>query len=722
MVKPKAISRQTVLFDIRLKNLDHDIIVLKGDEQSAASTYIEGKIVLSVTEPISLKKLSLRLFSVLKLRYGETNKPLQGQRPTRLEKKLFEHIWDSTDFAKYLYENESPSVQTPQERSHTPKGHGSLHMSKSSSLKGSTSSLKSLGLSFRSLSATSLATASNNNSSANLNGKGTHLLASGNYEIPFSAILPGHMPESVEGLPGASVTYKLEALIDRGKFHNVMLAKKHVRVVRTMTADAVELSETMAVDNTWPNKVEYSLSVPSKAIAIGSGTPVSITLVPLLKGLRLGTIKMTLVEMYGYIGYLPPPHLAERVVCERDIPMPSEDDPRCQMDKWDFTYFLRVPLSLSKCTQDVEVSPHLKVRHKLKFVIGLINPDGHVSELRASLPMQLFISPFVTITGAVDEEDDASSLEQQEEPHEEEYLFHSDSHNASMTDLTEADADGEVQATIRSNQHSVSSFTGLVAPPVYEQHVYDRLWSDVSPMESPITSGTATPRSIYTRPAGGEVLQFSMSPIDTATLTENLRQLSVQRQQQESGESRLGQGKPAGEGDIESRNGDYFSRSRSSLSPSLSYLHLNPLSSPRTASPIHISRTGSEFNVDNVTTKIPSYNEALKAGVEDTLSPAYLPPLPGSHIDLTEVNRKFEESISRSNVDSPPHSRNRLFLARGASSFSLNRSSTNSSTNSSPNSSRHASYVNLQALGEGNRSSTRAPRGPGSATFSIPPL
>lgn len=721
MAKTKAVSRQTALFDIRLKNLDHDIIILKGDEHSAASTYIEGKIVLSVTEPISIKKLSLRLYSVLKLRYGDTNKPLLGLRPTRLEKKLFEHVWDSTDFSKYLHELESPPAQTPQERSQTPKGHGSLHMNKSSSLKGSTTSLKSLGLSFRSLSSTSLAAASNNNSSTNLSSKGIHLLTSGNYEIPFSAILPGQMPESVEGLPGASVTYKLEALIDRGKFHNMMIAKKHVRVVRTMTADAVELSETMAVDNTWPKKVEYSLSVPSKAIAIGSGTPVSITLVPLLKGLRLGTIKMTLVEMYGYIGYIPPPHLAERVVCERDIPQPSADDPRCQMDKWDFTYFLRIPLSLSKCTQDVEVGPHLKVRHKLKFVIGLINPDGHVSELRASLPVQLFISPFVTITGAVDDADDISSLEQAGEPHEEEFLFHSDSHNASMTDLTQADAAGEALETIRSNQHSVSSFTGLVAPPVYEQHVYDRLWSDISPMESPITSGTATPRSLYSRPTG-EVLQFSMSPIDTATLTENLRQLSVQRQQQESGETRPGQGKATNEAEPESRSGDYFSRSRSSLSPTLSSLHMNALSSPRTASPIHISRTGSEYNVENVTTKIPTYTEALRAGVEDTLSPAYLPPLPGSHIDLTEVNRKFEESVSKSPGESPSHSRNRLFLARGTSSFSLNRSSTNSSTNSSPSSSRNVSYSNLQALADGNRTSGRVPRGPGSATFSIPQL
>lgn len=732
MVKAKPISRLTALFDIRMKNLDHDIIVLKGNEQTAGSTYIEGKIVLSVTEPISLKKISLRLFSTLRLRYGDINKPQQGVRPTRLEKKLFEHNWDGSEFSKHLFENESSSTyggQSNMDRlTQGSKPHNSLLMSKSNSLKGSTSSLKNLGLSLRSLSSTSLVASSNNNSSTNLSGKGAHVLVSGNYEIPFSAILPGDMPESVEGLPGASVTYKLEALIDRGKFHNVMFAKKHIRVVRTMTADSVELTETMAVDNTWPNKVEYSLSVPSKAIAIGSGTPVSIMLVPLLKGLRLGDIKMTLVEMYSYIGYLPPPYLAERIVCEKDICAPSDEDPRYQMDKWEFTHFLRIPLSLSKCTQDLEVQPHMKVRHKLKFVIGLINPDGHVLELRASLPIQLFISPFVTVTGSVeDEEGEVSSLENPNEPHTEEVLFHSDSHNASVTDLTQTENDNECPEGLRSNPHSVGSFTGLIAPPVYEQHIYDRLWSDISPMESPMTSGAATPRSIYTRP-NGEVLQFSMSSIDTAKLTENLRQLSLQRQQQEHSETnRSTPGRATFDLEGEnSRNGDYFSRSRSSISPTLSSLQMNALVSPRNASPIHLSRTGSEHNVDAITSKIPSYTEALRGGVEDTLSPAYLPPLPGSQIDLTEANKRFEESVSRLHVDtSPSHSRNRLFLSRGASSFSLKGSSNNSSANSSPSASRNVSYNNLLSL---NNDSNRAPpnsrstRGTGSAIFSIPPL
>ena len=68
-------------------------------------------------------------------------------------------------------------------------------------------------------------------------------------------------------------------------------------------------------------------------------------------------------------------------------------------DQWQIDTIINIPSSLSKCTQDVDLSTNVRVRHKLKFNIGLINPDGHTSELRATLPIQLFISPFVTVRG-----------------------------------------------------------------------------------------------------------------------------------------------------------------------------------------------------------------------------------------------------------------------------------------------------------------------------------
>lgn len=747
MVKAKSSLKLTSLFDIRFKNLEHDVLVIKGSEHDAASTFLNGNILLSVTEPINIRKISLRLYATIRLSYGDIN-PIKGgaPKPARFEKKIFEHQWDSNEITRYMnnmYENASGASGSHHDGTKLPVSMAkSSSLMGSSSLKGSTTSLKNLGLSFRSKSSTSLSQHGSppnlamSQSSSNLAHKNGHVLVLGNYEFPFSAIMPGDMPESVEGLPGASVVYKIEATIDRGKFHNTMVTKRHVRVVRTMTTDSVELSETVAVDNTWPKKVEYSLSVPSKAIAIGSGVPISFMLVPLLKGLKLGTIKIQLVELYSYVGYIPPAHTSERTVVEKSLPAPSEDDPNYQMDKWEVTNFLRVPPSLSKCTQDCDILTHIKVRHKLKFNIALVNPDGHTSELRASLPVQLFISPFVTVSAKADDEDhDVADNEE-----EEELLFEADPSSYGPTEMTNGETDGD--EALRSNQ-SYSSFNGLVAPPLYEQHVYDQLWSDVSPVESPIQSGAATPRSMYGSRAN-DVLQFSMSSIDTAKLTENLRQLSIQRQIQESMENSRASSAASVLRDRAVFNlngddgeGDYFSKGRPFINregaqtpggPSMSFIPGTPgMMSP----PTHLSRAGSLTDLSRADlSRVPSYHEAMKSSVDDTLSPKYLPPQPGSGINIDEVNRRFEECSSRSLGNSGPSSvnlsRNRLLLSRGSSSFNLKSMSRSSSNNSSPSQSRSVSGNNLSSLsGEnvnGSASKRASTRTTGSATFSMTPM
>lgn len=687
---------KTSLFDIRLKNLDHDVVVLKGSLHQAADTYLSGKIVLSVTEPISVRKISLRLVCTLRLKYADPNfaKGPPPHKMIRFERKLYEYQWDSNEFAKYLnnmYDNTN--------------GHGATVHGEATpaSVKGSTTSLKNLGLSFRSKSSTSLSShlhgltlpSSTNlalsQSSSGISSKSSHVLVLGNYEFPFSAILPGTMPESVEGLPGASITYKLHSTLERGKFHSAMTTSKHVRVVRTMTTDAVELSETVAVDNTWPKKVEYSLSVPSKAIAIGSGTPISFMLVPLMKGLRLGDIKISLVEMYLCIGYIPPSLSAERVVAEKVIPRRPENDDY-PMDRWEVTSFLKVPLSLSQCTQDCDILTHVKVRHKLKFVIGLVNPDGHVSELRASLPVLLFISPFVSILARTDEDETQSlDLAPQDTEEAEELLFASDPNNVLHTSL---DALGQVEDGLRSNQ-SHTSFTGLVAPPVYERHIYDQLWSDISPMESPITSGSATPRSTYGRPLN-DVSQFSMSSIDTAALTENLRQLSIQRQAQESHEvsQALSAANLRGRATFNldgGDEGDYFS-SRPRLSArTLSMLVGAGASAPTpgvTSPTIHLLRAPSDSSLSM--SRVPSYNEAMKSNVDGVLSPAYKPPEADSGVDIEEANKRFDMLLRSATPVAGSVGRQKLLLSRGSSSFNLL-----GSNNSSPSNSRNQSSSNL---------------------------
>jgi hypothetical protein len=39
--------------------------------------------------------------------------------------------------------------------------------------------------------------------------------AIGNYEYPFEVLLPDNIPDSVEGLPGGGVIYKMKAIVER---------------------------------------------------------------------------------------------------------------------------------------------------------------------------------------------------------------------------------------------------------------------------------------------------------------------------------------------------------------------------------------------------------------------------------------------------------------------------------------------------------------------------
>lgn len=723
MVKKQASTKATSLFDIRLKNLDHDVLVLKGPAQDAASALMVGKIVLSLNEPIHVKKISLRLYATLHLKWTEPYQTSKGVvlKPMKFSKKIYEHTWDPSELKQKVSGFASP-----------PGASGGIESTSSTSptisRQHSTTSLKAFGSSFRSKSSSNLSNLHlTSSSSSNLAGlshshsqtsnnhsssSGNTGLGQGNHEIPFSAILPGDMPESVEGLPGGSVVYKLEAVIERGKFHAPLVTKRHVRVIRTLTTDAVELSETVAVDNTWPGKVEYSLNVPSKAIAIGTQTPVSFTMVPLLKGLRLGDIKIQLVEYFSYLGYLPPAHNDERILTEKFIPRPHEEDPNFfGMDRWEVDASVNIPNTLSKCTQDCDIQSHMKVRHKLKFVIGLVNPDGHVSELRASLPIQLFISPFVTIKAKYDDDindsnSDSHSFDDNrhksrshgndEEEDEEELLFLSDLHSGSHTSLNHlADrTNGGSGVDLAGTQETTTNaYGGFIAPPIYEKHVYDVLWSDVSPIESPIVSGSATPRSNYH--TSDDISQhFSMSSLDTQKLSENLRQLSLQRQLQESNSSTPSTDQNRNRAtfnlDDENQNEDYFSVVSNPHSLETPGGVLSP--------PTHLSRVGSENLVPEKMVKVPSYTQAIRSDLnEEPLSPDYEPPLPGSNINLVELSRRFEEMQQHSH-GSGSNSRSRLILSRGSSGAnlkSLGGSSRNSSGNSSPSNSRSHSYSNL---------------------------
>jgi hypothetical protein len=79
-------------------------------------------------------------------------------------------------------------------------------------------------------------------------GKGrSETLPADNYEWPFSVVLDGSLPESVEGLRDAYVIYRLKAEISRKRGKDVVV-RKPLRIVRTLGTTALELTHAMVSD------------------------------------------------------------------------------------------------------------------------------------------------------------------------------------------------------------------------------------------------------------------------------------------------------------------------------------------------------------------------------------------------------------------------------------------------------------------------------------------
>ena len=75
--------------------------------------------------------------------------------------------------------------------------------------------------------------------------RNTDTLAAGNYEWPFETIIQGCTPESLEGLSETWVVYRMKATIERGMLQQNSIARKQVRLVRTLDPAALELSHAM---------------------------------------------------------------------------------------------------------------------------------------------------------------------------------------------------------------------------------------------------------------------------------------------------------------------------------------------------------------------------------------------------------------------------------------------------------------------------------------------
>ncbi|KAK0707561.1 hypothetical protein B0H67DRAFT_497009 [Lasiosphaeris hirsuta] len=428
------------LFEIRL---DNDFLVFRGSEHESSGQLLKGTLVLCLSSPLKIEDIHLRLTGELHFGWTDSRVTPTGISNQKVDKTttIFAHRW---------------------------KPFAGIGAQDSTSL----------------------------SSTAVANTKGVTLPA-GNYEWPFELMLPGCTTESVEGIREARITYKLKATVARGKLAYDLHAWKRLRIIRTLESSALEFLHAMSVENIWPNKIEYSIVVPQKAVVFGSSIPLETRFTPLLKGLELGDVTIRLMEVHDIIlqsltGQTVKEHKKEREVHTWIIPMSREEHWQNLIDDsgqegWVMNTSLDLPRTLGKCIQDVNALG-IKIRHKLKLVVALKNPDGHVSELRATLPVTIFISPNMPL-------DEEGNLVRQ---------------------LPVGATNEEVAA---------------IAPPGYGEHVLDQLYEDIEPsgLQTPgIQSGFSSPLNGHSRSGSSENLAAMLSmAVTPAALSSRLQNMAL---------------------------------------------------------------------------------------------------------------------------------------------------------------------------------------------------
>ena len=215
----------------------------------------------------------------------------------------------------------------------------------------------------------------------------------------------------------------------------------------------------------WTDKISYAISTPSKAVMFGSTMQIDFKLIPLLKGLAIGKITTELVQKQKL--ELRGSRMGKACSFSRAVATdiaPGLQDVECEeidgQDGYLFSRNLTLPRSLRQCVQDFE-GHGIRIKHHLSFKLQLHNPDGHVSELHANLPILVFISPNLPIG------EDNSLL------------------------------DGVDDQLATSTAHMDS-----LTPPQYGDHLFDQLYSDIDPghyVSSRGASGINTPMTPRSR-------------------------------------------------------------------------------------------------------------------------------------------------------------------------------------------------------------------------------
>ncbi|KAF7721321.1 hypothetical protein EC973_004865 [Apophysomyces ossiformis] len=221
-------------------------------------------------------------------------------------------------------------------------------------------------------------------------------LPAGEYPYEFEMALPGCLPESIHVAKLYHVQYQLKAVVERSTFLPNHSVRRNIKLWRQILPFDSEFAEPIVVSNQWAGKLDYEISVPTDTYTHGDQILVNIRATPLIRGVKIRYLSCTFKEYMtcratnGWFSGRP--RGQSRVLfhtsnakfgCDRHSQNASSS-----VMEWSTSQVIPIPRS----TDDIQCSVQnsaVRIRHKLKFVLSIENPDGHISELRASLPITI---------------------------------------------------------------------------------------------------------------------------------------------------------------------------------------------------------------------------------------------------------------------------------------------------------------------------------------------
>lgn len=484
-------------YDIKLNSPHKDTIVIKGNENECDSILFNGTVKLSLNSNVHFKKIKLALVGEASINYFARDEHGNIQ-----EQIIEKYTTLKVDWNNLLVDDQGQIIlgqygDKPVKSYKMKKYHGP---STQLTTRPGFNRTKSTTFIDESPQSSIKLPQSGVDGTPFKNHPSHHsfLLPKGNYSLPFTVVLPSNICETVEGLLIGKMLYRFESSIQKGLFEKPIIKYKYIRVIRTLHPTSLSLTDNIDINNTWPQKVDYRVVLHKKGIAFGSKVPIQVVIVPLIKGLQIKQITCEIVQHHHVCTLENSSPEFEYVVGTQQILGRTE----LTSDYWDLTCYYKVPDNLKDLTQTCRLNhDFIRVKHRLRIIIQIKNPDRKISELRANLPVTLYISSNIGHVYSSHAEIDSSGLINFNK-NKDDAIFKKDkvvsnngtplvSPTGSTTNLLDPKYSQGIGVTneedelYEEGEGEEDELDKTDAPPLYQEALHDKLF-DISSPKSPI--------------------------------------------------------------------------------------------------------------------------------------------------------------------------------------------------------------------------------------------